>query len=120
MPRNKLFRNLATSLLLGLCTVAAQAIPARPDAEVVIEWNELLQSVAAASGLAPPRYYAMLHIAMFDAINSIERTYGRYGFSATCAQGASAEAAAAQAGHDILAALFTTPDQVARFDAALK
>src|SRR6185436_1613787 len=75
--------------------VATQANPARPDAEVIIEWNELLQAVVPAGGLSPPRYYAMLHVAM-------------------------SEAAAAQAGHDILVALFTAPDQVAKFDAALQ
>jgi hypothetical protein len=120
MKPNKLFRNFATSLLLGLFAIAAQAVPGRPDAEVIVEWNELLQSVVPAGGLNPPRYYAMLHIAMFDAVNSVERSHGRYRFSAPCTAGASSEAAAAQAGHDILAALFTAPEQVAKFDAALK
>jgi hypothetical protein len=116
----KLVRTLTISLMLGLIVIAAQAGPPRPDAEVIVEWNELLQSVVPAGGLNPPRYYAMLHVAMFDAVNSIERSHGRYRFSVPGAPGASSEAAAAQAGHDILAALFPAPDQVARFDAALK
>ena len=120
MKITKLFRSFATSMLLGLLAIAAQATPGRPDAEVIIEWNELLQSVVPAGGLNPPRFYAMLHVAMFDAVNSIERSHGRYRFSVPCAPGASSEAAAAQAGHDILAALFTAPDQVAKFDAALE
>jgi len=120
MKSIKLFRNLSAALMLGLLAVATQANPARPDAEVIIEWNELLQAVVPAGGLSPPRYYAMLHVAMFDAANSVERGYGRYRFSAWCAPGASSEAAAAQAGHDILVALFTAPDQVAKFDAALQ
>jgi hypothetical protein len=120
MKRTPLLRNLATTLVLGWIAVAASAGPPRPDAEAIVEWNELLQSVVPAGGLNPPRYYAMLHIAMFDAVNSVERGYGRYRFSVPCAPGASSEAAAAQAGHDILAALFTSPDQVAKFDAALK
>jgi len=120
MKRIKLFRNLATSLVLGLSALAAQAGPPGGDAEVIIEWNELLQSVVPAGGLNPPRYYAMLHIAMFDAANSVEHGFGRYRFSVNCVPGASSEAAAAQAGHDILVALFSAPDQVAKFDAALK
>ena len=120
MKPDKLFTRLATSLMLGLLAIAAQADSSRPGGEVIIEWNELLQSVVPAGGLNPPRYYAMLHVAMFDSVNSIERGYGRYRFSVACAPGASSEAAAAQAGHDILAALFTAPDQLAKFDAALQ
>ena len=61
---------------VAICSVAATAADAHGrsgDPEVVIEWNEILEGVLPAGGLAPPRYYAMLHIAMFDAINSIER-----------------------------------------------
>ena len=45
-----------------------------PTPRSIVEWNEILESVLPASGLAPPRHYAMLHIAMFDAVNSIERS----------------------------------------------
>ena len=69
MKRNKLSRKIATSSMLGLVVTWAQANPPRPDAEVVIEWNEILQSVLPAGGLAPPRHYAMMHVAMFDAVN---------------------------------------------------
>jgi hypothetical protein len=120
MKTIKLFKVLTASLTLGLLAIPVRANPPTTSAEVVIEWNELLQSVVPAGGLNPPRYYAMLHVAMFDAVNSVEHRYGRYRFGAPCVAGASSEAAAAQAGHDILVALFTAPEQVARFDAALK
>jgi len=120
MKRSQLSARLAASLMLGLCAAAAQANPPRPDAEVVIEWNEILQTVVPASGLSPPRYYAMMHIAMFDAVNSIERRYGRYRFSVPGSPVASPEAAAAQAAHDVLVAQFPAPESVARFDAALQ
>jgi len=118
MDRNKLFTRLGASLLLGLSAVAAQGTGLRPDAEVVIEWNALLQSVVPAGGLAPPRQYAILHVAMFDAANSVERSHGRYRFSVPASPVASSEAAAAQAGHDVLVALF--PASQATFDAALE
>jgi hypothetical protein len=55
----------------------------------------------------------MMHIAMFDAINSIEEAYGPYRGSVR----ASADAAAAQAARDVLTALY--PAQQATFDNAL-
>jgi hypothetical protein len=59
----------------------------------------------------------MLHVAMFDAVNSIERCYRPFRFSVSASPSASSEAAAAQAGHDVLVALF--PASQATFDAAL-
>src|SRR5688500_4512325 len=63
----------------AILTAMAVSPAAADDRAVVIEWNQLLQSTAPGTlGLQGPRYYAMLHIAMFDAVNSIERTYGPY------------------------------------------
>ena len=59
----------------------------------------------------------MLHVAMFDAVNSIEDRYDPYHVRVQASHGASAEAAAAQAGHDVLA--FLIPGSVATYDAAL-
>jgi len=88
------------------------------DPNVIIQWNEILERVVPAGGLSPPRHYAMLHIAMFDAINSIERTYEPYRLSVRAPFGASAELAAAQAARDVLAAQFPTSE--ATFDTALQ
>jgi hypothetical protein len=56
----------------------------------------------------------MMHIAMFDAINSIEARYTPYLGQVKGSRGASAEAAAAAAARDVLAALY--PTQQAVFD----
>jgi len=88
------------------------------DPEVVIEWNEILERVVPAGGLAPPRHYAMLHIAMFDAINSIQRAYRPYRSYVRASFGASPELAAAQAARDVLAAQF--PASESTFDTALR
>ena len=46
----------------------------RGSAEVIIKWNQILQdTVPTTTALMSPRFYAMLHIAMFDAVNAIER-----------------------------------------------
>jgi len=117
MHQNKLFPRMAIVVALLFTAAGAQAYGNKPDAEVVPEWNALLESVVPAGGLSPPRYYAMLHVAMFDAVNSIERGYGRYRFNAWASPIASPEAAAAQAAHDVLVDLF--PNSKAAFDTAL-
>jgi hypothetical protein len=71
----------------------------------------------APAGLQAFRYYAMLHVAMFDAANSIEERYEPYRVQVRASHGASAEAAAAQAGHDVLS--FLMPWNAAIYDAAL-
>jgi hypothetical protein len=103
---------------LGLSATAVQAT-VTDDAEVVIQWNQLLQAnIPATAGLFAPRYYAILHIAMFDAINSIEGDYKRYRVQVSAHPAASAEAAAAQAAHDVLVALIPTAEDT--FDRALQ
>jgi hypothetical protein len=109
---------LAAVAACGAFTAAAEAGWAE-DREVVIEWNGLLTaSMPPTAGLFTPRYYAMLHIAMFDAANSVERDYEPYHIAVQANPAASVEAAAAQAARDVLAAL--VPAAEASFDAALQ
>jgi len=110
---------------LGL--VACAFVPAhaghpmeyRPDdASVITEWNSIAEgAIPASAGVTLPRPYAMMHIAMFDAVNSIEGRYTAYRVRVPAWFGASREAAAAQAAHDVLSALL--PAGTATFDAAL-
>jgi hypothetical protein len=87
-------------------------------ADVVLEWNQLLQAtVPATASLVAPRFYSMMHIAMFDAANSVERDYSRYRVQLWHHAGMSVELAAAQAAHDVLLALL--PASQAAYDAAL-
>jgi hypothetical protein len=108
-------------LAIGALGVIATPVGAtvNDDAEVVIEWNQLLQSnLPPTAGLFSFRYYAIMHIAMFDAVNSIELDYKRYHVQVRANRAASAEAAAARAAHDVLVALI--PTAKATFDAALQ
>jgi hypothetical protein len=90
----------------------------RDDPAVVREWNVLAEGVIPASaGPTLPRPYAMMHIAMFDAVNSIEGGYTAYRVRIPASRAASSEAAAAQAAHDVLTALY--PANTAQFDGAL-
>ena len=112
------FRTLAAALAATALGLAAAGPAAGNDAEVVVEWNQLLQqNIPASAGLSSPRYYAMMHIAVFDAVNSIEPRYRPYRTRVATARGASTQAAAAQAAHDVLVALI--PAGQPAFDAAL-
>jgi hypothetical protein len=98
---------------------AGNSPPDRPDDPAVItEWNNIAESVIPASaGVTLPRTYATMHIAMFDAVNSIAGNYTPYRVRVEAWAGASTEAAAAQAAHDVLTALL--PAGAATYDAAL-
>jgi hypothetical protein len=88
------------------------------DPAVITEWNTIAEgAIPASAGVTLPRTYAMMHIAMFDAVNSIEGGYTAYRVRVPAWYGASREAAAAQAAHDVLAALL--PAGSAGYDAAL-
>src|SRR5437867_134862 len=89
------------------------------SANVVLHWNEvLLQSLSSQPPRVPlARNLALVHVAMFDAVNAIDRSYEPYAAHVHASHGASLEAAAAQAAHDTLGALY--PSRQAIFDSAL-
>lgn len=72
-------------------------------ADVVTAWN---QRVVTNGGPAIQRTLAMVHIAMFDAMNAIERDYRPYLRLKKPPRDASAEAAAASAAYGVLLRLF--------------
>jgi hypothetical protein len=116
--RTRLISVLAAATI-GMTTLPVTAGGER--AEVIAEWNQLLQSnIPSTAGLLTPRYYAMLHVAMFDAANAIEQRYTPYHARLHAHPAASSEAAAAQAGHDVLVALVPTPAAKVLFDTALQ
>lgn len=87
--------------------------------DIVVQWNELLlQSLANQPARVPfARNMSIVHTAMFDAVNAIERSFEPYAAEVRASRGASAEAAAAQAARDTLTALY--PSRQAIFDVAL-
>ena len=107
----------AKAVILAAVIGAASSQGARADE--VMDWNAV---ASAALSEAPPaaalRAMAAMHIAMHDAINSIEPRYRPYGFSIPVHMRASKGAAAASAAHDVLAAML--PEQVPAFDEALE
>jgi hypothetical protein len=88
-------------------------------ADVVTDWNTIAVSTVSADRVAnrQSRDMAMVHAAMFDAMNAIRPYYTPAMVSITAKGYASREAAAAEAAHDVLVALF--PAQQANLDAEL-
>jgi hypothetical protein len=88
---------------------------------MIPDWNlitaKTLQTAKAGTGLAQSRVYAIVHGALFDAVNAIERRYQPYAADLKAAPGASQDAAAAVAAHAVLADLY--PLQKEALDAAL-
>jgi hypothetical protein len=105
--------------IAALCAAGALSSAAvAGDREVVIEWNALMEAtVPNSAGVTLPRGYAMMHIAMFDAVNSIEGGYTGYHVRVPASGAASSDVAAAQAAHDVLVGLF--PAATANADALL-
>lgn len=85
--------------------------PARAD--VVLDWNALAAQLIVGPGGAnkvPPLGLvdlAIVHTAIYDAVNAVEGfPFAPYGARPTVTKPASAEAAAARAGRDVLLALY--------------
>jgi hypothetical protein len=99
--------------------LAILVVPVCAAADVVTEWNEkALAAVSQAKQLpfVGTRSMALVHTAMFDAVNSIEGRYAPYKAKVPAPPGTSPEAAAVAAAHAVLLKLF--PDQNATLDAA--
>jgi hypothetical protein len=75
-------------------------------ANVIIDWDEKVVSIVQPGTVFPPtttlRATAMLHIAMFDAVNSIEPRYRPYKVQISATPDTSKEAAAASAAGTVL------------------
>lgn len=97
---------LKTLLLPAIVYSAAASTPAFADA--ISDWNEKTVAFVTSRPLSPPqaeRVMAMVHAAMFDAVNSIERRYRPLLVQLPSAPTTSKEAAAAVAAGTVLARL---------------
>jgi len=106
-------RHAAAALVLavGATVGAVQGAPptaAQTAPNLVIGWNETLATAALASGIAPgpdplheSRMYAMVHIAIHDALNAIDRRSEPYAVDLGEHPDASVEAAVAVAAYKV-------------------
>jgi hypothetical protein len=112
-------RILKSNLALGAIALAITIVlSGTVQADVVTHWNETANASLAAGGVRfniQTRALAIMHAAMFDAVNAIDRQYTPYAINLS-ASGASPEAAAAAAAHLVMVTL--VPAQVATLNAA--
>ena len=73
-------------LLCAVLSAKAQDIKEQnlaPNEDVILQWNRVLSQTVAIPGAQPStiltqRSFAMMHTAMFDAVNSIDGSYKPY------------------------------------------
>ena len=99
---------------------AVSTAETQEPANLVVEWNRALLRIVRTPGVQPAtihptRTFAMLHLAIRDAVHSIDRTPRLIRASS---REASQEAAAAAAAHDVLVALY--PSLAAQLDTQLQ
>src|SRR6476646_7404718 len=118
-------RSIRVVTFLGLLTalIAVAFVPlaaasggtslaAPTGGDAVIVWNAHAAVAATAACLAPlnnpfheSRLYAMMHVAIHDALNAIDRRFQPYAFDKRVEPGASPEAAVAAAARDVMVPL---------------
>ena len=109
---------LTGALVLGFMLAVTGGV-ARGDA--VTDWNQTALRATEIAAMPPPvqaRAMAIVHAAVYDAVNAIDRRHAVYAVTVTAPAGASMESAVATAAHDALTGLL--PSQQATLDAALK
>ena len=120
-------------LLAAACGSSSASEAARTDAtrlvssaspspiDPVVQWNRILLGIVRTPGVQPAnihptRSFAILHAAIYDAVNAIDRTHAPYLIRLRNApRAASQQAAATAAGHAVLVALY--PALSAQLDA---
>ncbi len=102
----------------ALALILSLAAPARAD--VIMDWNAQADVICVDLRLPPTahaRVLALMHVAMFESVNAIERRYQPYRLNLATDRNTSREAAAAVAGHGVLLAMF--PARRAELDGLL-
>jgi membrane-associated phospholipid phosphatase len=92
---------------------ARHARSAKESGQPVIDWNQVLLSIVNTPGtqpanIQPTRNFAILHAAIYDAVNAIDRTHEPYLISVRAPRDASETAAADAAAHTALVGLYPT------------
>lgn len=99
----------ARSTAIVLSVVCSVIVPGESLADAVTDWNANAANAARAACLAPAldpfhesRAYAMMHIAIHDALNAIDRRSRPYAYDSRSVPWASSDAAVAAAARDVL------------------
>jgi len=95
--------------------------PASPAQNAVANWHAITETTVVATAKKSPSvafvYFAYVDVAMYDAVNSIGGRFKPFAVETHAPRGASRDAAAATAAHDVLVHYF--PTQASTLDADL-
>jgi hypothetical protein len=117
--RSPMFKKQFVTICALLCVVLFASTGRADDGsarsvDVVVEWNRTLLSIIRTPGaqspaVHPTRSFAIMHLAIYDAVNSIVRTHRPYvALVLPASRGASPHNAAAAAAHKVLVVLYPT------------
>jgi membrane-associated phospholipid phosphatase len=100
----------AVAVLTGANPAPAMADVTKPVSQVV-QWNRTLLVIVRTAGaqpatVHPTRSFAIMHAAIYDAVNAIDGTHKPYLVRLSASHFASQEAAAAAAAHEVLVKLY--------------
>jgi hypothetical protein len=120
-----LLAGTVAAVLVAASLAPAVAQTTEPVSQVV-QWNRTLLVIVRTPGaqsatIHPTRSFAIMHAAIYDAVNAIDRTHKPYLIRLSASHVASQEAAAAAAAHEVLVTLYPTfqPTLDAQFQQAL-
>jgi hypothetical protein len=122
MKRSFLALLCAAAVLTATAGRAQDVVSQQASSNSVVEWSLIAEdSIVGVAGRAPAASsinMAMVHIAIYDAVNSIEASdYPNFAIHPVPRPGASLHAAVAGAAHGVLVGMF--PAQQATLDAKL-
>src|SRR5260370_4775651 len=112
-----------TVAVLAAANLAPAMAQATKPVSQVVQWNRTLLVIVRTPGaqpatIHPTRSFAIMHGAIYDAVNAIDGTHQPYLVRLGASHFASQEAAAAAAAHEVLVKLY--PSSQATLDAQLQ
>ena len=118
-----LFLAGATVAALAAANLAPAMAQATKPVSQVMQWNQTLLVIVRTPGaqpatIHPTRSFAIMHAAIYEAVNAIDGTHQPYLVRLGASHFASQEAAAAAAAHEVLVKLY--PSFQATLDAKLQ
>jgi len=118
-----LFLAGATVAALAAANLAPAMAQATKPVSQVVQWNQTLLVIVRTPGaqpatIHPTRSFAIMHAAIYDAVNAIDGTHQPYLVRLGASHFASQEAAAAAAAHEVLVRLY--PSFQSTLDAQLQ
>src|SRR6266478_1033612 len=101
----------ATVAALTTANLAPATAQATKPVSQVVQWNRMLLVIVRTPGaqpatIHPTRSFAIMHAAIYDAVNAIDGTHKPYLVRLSASHFASQEAAAATAAHEVLVKLY--------------